>query len=170
VDRVPARAQNIAGWTKCGTTDLPGNPIVERIFCWAVVIAPRLTSGREHASLGRQGGPRLTRSSRRRCADLLSTCYRDRPTRSRRGRFVTNVIRRLATVVCGAMPAGARRHPRLRGQNHEFRKLDQLAPVDKAPPQTESADNVLKVEELSVWLGGRDLNPDNVVQSHVSYR
>ncbi len=24
--------------------------------------------------------------------------------------------------------------------------------------------------ERVIWLGGRDLNPDNVVQSHVSYR
>jgi hypothetical protein len=25
-------------------------------------------------------------------------------------------------------------------------------------------------QELAAWLGGRDSNPDNVVQSHVSYR
>jgi hypothetical protein len=24
--------------------------------------------------------------------------------------------------------------------------------------------------DLAMWLGGRDSNPDNVVQSHVSYR
>jgi len=24
--------------------------------------------------------------------------------------------------------------------------------------------------DLGAWLGGRDSNPDNVVQSHVSYR
>jgi len=24
--------------------------------------------------------------------------------------------------------------------------------------------------DLTSWLGGRDSNPDNVVQSHVSYR
>jgi site-specific recombinase XerC len=30
--------------------------------------------------------------------------------------------------------------------------------------------NALKDNGLGTWLGGRDLNPDNVVQSHVSYR
>jgi integrase len=35
-------------------------------------------------------------------------------------------------------------------------------------PETET--NVLVDEELGDWLGGRDSNPDNVVQSHVSYR
>jgi hypothetical protein len=28
----------------------------------------------------------------------------------------------------------------------------------------------LKTQGEIVWLGGRDSNPDNVVQSHVSYR
>jgi integrase len=30
--------------------------------------------------------------------------------------------------------------------------------------------SALRKKGLQVWLGGRDLNPDNVVQSHVSYR
>ena len=34
---------------------------------------------------------------------------------------------------------------------------------------SERARNDLIRKEL-FWLGGRDLNPDNVVQSHVSYR
>jgi hypothetical protein len=34
----------------------------------------------------------------------------------------------------------------------------------------ETALKELKKKGLEVWLGGRDLNPDNVVQSHVSYR
>ena len=33
-----------------------------------------------------------------------------------------------------------------------------------------SASNSLEEQQLSDWLGGRDSNPDNVVQSHVSYR
>ena len=35
-------------------------------------------------------------------------------------------------------------------------------------PQTDA--NSLSESDLEVWLGGRDSNPDNVVQSHVSYR
>ena len=29
---------------------------------------------------------------------------------------------------------------------------------------------ILERNSFRVWLGGRDSNPDNVVQSHVSYR
>ncbi len=35
-------------------------------------------------------------------------------------------------------------------------------------PQTEA--KLLNDGDLEIWLGGRDSNPDNVVQSHVSYR
>ena len=41
------------------------------------------------------------------------------------------------------------------------------AKVDRA---LETELKVLKEKGLKDWLGGRDLNPDNVVQSHVSYR
>ena len=34
----------------------------------------------------------------------------------------------------------------------------------------ETGPNAPGENELGIWLGGRDLNPDNVVQSHVSYR
>ncbi len=38
------------------------------------------------------------------------------------------------------------------------------------PTYTSPFDLFVKGNETGDWLGGRDLNPDNVVQSHVSYR
>jgi hypothetical protein len=35
-------------------------------------------------------------------------------------------------------------------------------------PATHNGRKLLSCKEM--WLGGRDSNPDNVVQSHVSYR
>ena len=50
----------------------------------------------------------------------------------------------------------------------------------KSSPEDEADDHIDRVREtgpnygddldLADWLGGRDSNPDNVVQSHVSYR
>ena len=34
----------------------------------------------------------------------------------------------------------------------------------------ETERNLEDENDLETWLGGRDSNPDNVVQSHVSYR
>jgi hypothetical protein len=43
--------------------------------------------------------------------------------------------------------------------------------VEKTPsPSLQNSRNVLNVKSLTIWLGGRDSNPDTVVQSHVSYR
>ena len=39
-----------------------------------------------------------------------------------------------------------------------------------APTYTSSFDLLVKGNETGSWLGGRDSNPDTVVQSHVSYR
>ena len=41
---------------------------------------------------------------------------------------------------------------------------------DAATDGSNTAAKSFDDEELSDWLGGRDSNPDNVVQSHVSYR
>ena len=38
------------------------------------------------------------------------------------------------------------------------------------PTYTSPFDLFVKGNETGDWLGGRDSNPDNVVQSHVSYR
>ena len=39
------------------------------------------------------------------------------------------------------------------------------ASTDESQPDSESADNALEGGDLQDWPGGRDLNPDNVVQS-----
>src|SRR2546425_11396257 len=39
-----------------------------------------------------------------------------------------------------------------------------------ADRETQIEDNPLDDQDLETWLGGRDSNPDTVVQSHVSYR
>jgi hypothetical protein len=36
--------------------------------------------------------------------------------------------------------------------------------------ESETSTNSHADQDLENWLGGRDSNPDNVVQSHVSYR
>jgi len=36
--------------------------------------------------------------------------------------------------------------------------------------ESETSTNSHADQDLEIWLGGRDSNPDNVVQSHVSYR
>jgi hypothetical protein len=43
--------------------------------------------------------------------------------------------------------------------------------LERSPDRTEETEpNSFDEEDLDSWLGGRDSNPDNVVQSHVSYR
>jgi hypothetical protein len=50
-------------------------------------------------------------------------------------------------------------------------KNRQQSGLEKSKKQpSESAANSSKEKNLEDWLGGRDSNPDNVVQSHVSYR
>ena len=46
---------------------------------------------------------------------------------------------------------------------------DQLLSED-SEGASETATNSRVDQDLEIWLGGRDSNPDNVVQSHVSYR
>ena len=41
---------------------------------------------------------------------------------------------------------------------------------DDSEAASETATNSQDDQDLEIWLGGRDSNPDNVVQSHVSYR
>jgi hypothetical protein len=45
-------------------------------------------------------------------------------------------------------------------------------PGETAAPVTtiEDGRKLLRNQQVEDWLGGRDSNPDNVVQSHVSYR
>jgi hypothetical protein len=47
--------------------------------------------------------------------------------------------------------------------------IDRFAASDTVAP-TDVGAKPLVMEEIENWLGGRDSNPDNVVQSHVSYR
>ena len=39
-----------------------------------------------------------------------------------------------------------------------------------SPAESDDGGNSLPDQSVEGWLGGRDSNPDNVVQSHVSYR
>ena len=55
------------------------------------------------------------------------------------------------------------RTPFRRGTETLIRKLREGGAADM---NTNSQDD----QGLEIWLGGRDSNPDNVVQSHVSYR
>ena len=41
---------------------------------------------------------------------------------------------------------------------------------DDSEGASDNATNSQDDQALEIWLGGRDSNPDNVVQSHVSYR
>src|SRR5438477_7027512 len=45
-----------------------------------------------------------------------------------------------------------------------------LENVTSAGLASKSAKLLRKIAEIRLWLGGRDSNPDTVVQSHVSYR
>ena len=50
-------------------------------------------------------------------------------------------------------------------------KIDQGSVLtDVSTEGADSRPNRLNDGQLADWLGGRDSNPDNVVQSHVSYR
>ena len=62
---------------------------------------------------------------------------------------------------------------RCRDQGQSFTFLSQ--PVRRARqwnpvPRIEDGRKLLRGQHVEEWLGGRDSNPDNVVQSHVSYR
>ena len=52
----------------------------------------------------------------------------------------------------------------------EARSWTPAETVNRRPSRRTEANNKLSDLNLDVWLGGRDLNPDTVVQSHVSYR
>jgi site-specific recombinase XerD len=50
-------------------------------------------------------------------------------------------------------------------------KIDPQQPCSDEPKASDGTSvSACETEDLGDWLGGRDLNPDNVVQSHVSYR
>ena len=50
-------------------------------------------------------------------------------------------------------------------------KIEPQEPYSGAPESdSETTVSSCENEDLQDWLGGRDSNPDNVVQSHVSYR
>ncbi len=51
-----------------------------------------------------------------------------------------------------------------------FQDQAKVPRVDKVRERPETEANLLDESDLAKWLGGRDSNPDNVVQSHVSYR
>jgi hypothetical protein len=51
-----------------------------------------------------------------------------------------------------------------------FKKSSSRVRKQRTVTGTTDPVNPLTENELSNWLGGRDSNPDNVVQSHVSYR
>ena len=62
---------------------------------------------------------------------------------------------------------------------HAASRSDRQVFVKNAPDQPlsgdvedvpDTSDNSQDDQDLEIWLGGRDSNPDNVVQSHVSYR
>ena len=50
-----------------------------------------------------------------------------------------------------------------------FKKRRKSARSDEAPQAGETESNALTYGDLKTWLGGRDSNPDTMVQSHVSY-
>ena len=51
-----------------------------------------------------------------------------------------------------------------------FQDRAKVPRVEKVRERPEIEGNLLDESDLAKWLGGRDSNPDNVVQSHVSYR
>jgi hypothetical protein len=51
-----------------------------------------------------------------------------------------------------------------------FQDQAKVPRVEKVRERPETEANLLDESDLAKWLGGRDSNPDNVVQSHVSYR
>ena len=51
-----------------------------------------------------------------------------------------------------------------------FKKRRKSARSDEAMQASETESNALSDDDLKNWLGGRDSNPDTMVQSHVSYR
>jgi len=51
-----------------------------------------------------------------------------------------------------------------------FQEKAKVSGIDDEQRAQESEANSLDDQDLEIWLGGRDSNPDTVVQSHVSYR
>ena len=51
-----------------------------------------------------------------------------------------------------------------------FQEQTKVARTDNVGERPQTKGNSLDEGHLAIWLGGRDSNPDNVVQSHVSYR
>src|SRR5262249_14230767 len=51
-----------------------------------------------------------------------------------------------------------------------FQVQAKVPTIDAESVDPEIEPNSDDLNELGNWLGGRDSNPDNVVQSHVSYR
>jgi site-specific recombinase XerC len=54
--------------------------------------------------------------------------------------------------------------------SHPLHKQGMRRVQGKPPLRRQKQRKVLNTKNLSAWLGGRDSNPDTVVQSHVSYR
>ena len=52
----------------------------------------------------------------------------------------------------------------------DFQDPARTARTDRSESEDEITRKCLRILGLADWLGGRDSNPDNVVQSHVSYR
>ena len=51
-----------------------------------------------------------------------------------------------------------------------FQVQAKVPKIDDQEIDPETGPNSDDANDLGSWLGGRDSNPDNVVQSHVSYR